>query len=463
MNKWIRGTNAVVLSAAVIGIFVILTIFLHSVKGFQLDLTQNKSFTLSDQTIETLKNLDQDLHITVFTNSGESPFITRQVTDMAQEYKKHSSKITVDEYDMLKEPSKARQYGVDQSGTLIFEMGDQRQTVDFYEMFIVGQQQDGSYQFSGEEKFTQAITHLTSKEKHIAYFLSGHQEVPLNQLTLLRSSLQGANYEVKELNLLREGKIPEDAQILFLIGAQNDVSDKEAELIDAYLKDKGKIYMALGFNKDMATSWKNIDGIMNAYGIKDQHAIAIEAKQTTLFDPLTIIPEYGNHSITTKLSDYNLLTMMSLAVSLQAEEATGGTKSSVLLSTTSQAYGETDIPGLLQSKTKKDDVDITGPLNLGYAVEDKDNKPKAVILGGSTFLMDQEIQNQGNRDFALNSIGWLQEQKDQVTIRPRQGDAYQQALITAGQADTIFYGTLVIFPLVFLALGGLIWWRRRQG
>ncbi|MNI15203.1 ABC-type uncharacterized transport system [compost metagenome] len=463
MNKWIRGTNAVVLSAAVIGIFLILTIFLNSVKGFQLDLTENKSFTLSEQTIETLNNLDQDLHITAFTNSGESPFINRQVIDMAQEYKRHNRHITFDEYDMLKEPSKAKQYGVDQSGTLIFEIGEQRRTVNFYEIFIVGQQQDGSYQFSGEEKFTQAIKSLTSKEKHMAYFLSGHEEVPMNQLSLLQSSLRDANYEVKELNLLREGKIPEDAQILFLIGAQKDVSNKEAELINAYLKDKGKIYMALGFNKDMATVWPHIDGIMNTYGIKNQHAIAIEPKQTTLFDPLTIIPEYGNHPITTKLSDYNLLTMMSLAVSLQAEEGTGDWKNSLLLSTTSQAYGETDIPMLLQSKTKKDDIDIAGPLNLGYAVEDKDNKPKAVILGGSTFLMDQEIQNQGNRDFALNSIGWLQEQKDQVTIRPRQEAAFQQALITASQANTIFYGTLVFFPLVFLVFGGLIWWRRRQG
>ncbi|NEW08799.1 GldG family protein [Paenibacillus sp. SYP-B3998] len=462
MNKWIRGTNATVLSIAVIGIFIILTIFLHSLKGFQLDLTKNKSFTLSEQTVTTLKNLNQDIHIIAFTNSGAgSDFITRQVTDMAAEYKKQSGKITYDEYDMLKQPSMAKQYGVDQSGTLIFELGDKKKNVNFAELF--NGQQDGSYTFTGEEKFTQAITSLTSTEKHTVYLLSGHQEYPQNAMTILTSSLISSNYVVKDLNLYREGKIPDDAQMLLLLGPQNDLNDKEAELINTYLKDKGKIYIALGFNKDMATKWKNIDSIMKTFGIQDQHAVAIEPKQTSLYDPLTIIPEYGSHEITNKLASNNLITMLSLAVSLNADESAGEWTKSVLLTTSDKAYGETDINLLAQSKTKQDAADVKGPLNLGYAIQNKDNKPKAVILGGSTFVLDEDIQNQGNKDFALNSIGWLQEQKDQVTIRPRQGDAFQQALITPSQANTIFIITIVFFPLLFLVIGGMIWWRRRRG
>jgi hypothetical protein len=166
MNKWLRGTNAVVLSAAVIGIFLILTIFLNSVKGFQVDLTKNKSFTLSDQTISTLKNLNKDIHVIAFTNSGQNTFATRQVTDMIQEYKKYTNKITYDEYDMLKQPSMAKQYGVDAGGTLVFESGAQKQLVNFIDVFIPGQQNDGSYQFSGEEKFTQALISLSSTEKY---------------------------------------------------------------------------------------------------------------------------------------------------------------------------------------------------------------------------------------------------------------------------------------------------------
>jgi hypothetical protein len=463
MNKWLRGTNAVVLSAAVIGIFLILTIFLHSVKGFQVDLTKNKSFTLSDQTISTLKNLNKDIHVIAFTNSGQNTFATRQVTDMIQEYKKYTNKITYDEYDMLKQPTMAKQYGVDAGGTLVFESGAQKQLVNFIDVFIPGQANDGSYQFSGEEKFTQALTSLSSNEKYPVYVLSGHQEIPLTQMNVLKTSLEGENYTVNDLNLLRDGKIPADAQMLLLLGPHTDLSDKETELINAYLKDKGKIYIALSFNKDMATQWKNIDAIMNTYGVKDEHAVAIEPKQTTLYDPLTIIPEYGSHVITQKLSDYNLLTMMSLSISLNANPDNKDWTTTALLNTTDKAYGETDINLLTQSKTTQDAKDVKGPLHLGYAVESADKKPKAVILGSSNFLVDQEIQSQGNKDFAMNSVGWLQEKKDQITIRPRQGDAYQEALMTPAKANTIFYSTILIFPLLFLLLGGFIWWRRRRG
>nr|WP_313779910.1 Gldg family protein [Paenibacillus larvae] len=112
MNKWIRGTNATVLSLAVIGIFVILTFFLNSLSGFQLDLTKNKNFTLSDQTVNMLKSLDKDIHITAFTLPEDQEYFTRQVSDLVQEYKKRSGKITFDQYDLRKEPSKAQQYNL---------------------------------------------------------------------------------------------------------------------------------------------------------------------------------------------------------------------------------------------------------------------------------------------------------------------------------------------------------------
>ncbi|MEK3719007.1 GldG family protein [Paenibacillus sp. FSL H8-0034] len=462
MNKWIRGTNAVVLSLAVIGIFIILTIFLNSTKNLQVDLTQNKKFTLSDKTTETLKSLDSDVHFITLTSDQTNPYIKRQVDELIQEYKKRNAKIVSDDYDIVKQPAMAKQYDVDPGGTLVLESGTQKKVLYYSDMFLPGQQQ-GEYKFSGEEKLTQALVNLNAKTKSKIYFLSGHNEIPLNQMNLWKNGLEGENYEIADLNLLREGKIPDDAEVLFVIGPTTDISDKETSVINEYLKGKGKLYIALGFNKDMATQWKNIDGLLSQYGIKDQHAIAIEPKQSQLYDPLTIIPEYGFHAITKKLQDYNLLTMMNLAVSINADQPVADFPVTAILKTTDAAYGETDIVQLMSNRTAKDDKDIKGPLNLGYVVETKEQKPKAVVLGGSSFFVDEVLQQQGNRDFALNSVGWLQEQKDQVTIRPREGDALQQALITGSQANTILYGTLFAFPLLFLVVGGTIWLRRRKG
>jgi ABC-type uncharacterized transport system involved in gliding motility auxiliary subunit len=464
MNKWIKGTNAVVLSLAAIGIFIVLTLFLHSLKGFQLDLTKNKNYTLSEQTTTTLKNLNKDVKIIAFTNPQTAdPFITRQVSDLAAEYKKRSSHITFEEHDILKEPSVAQQYQItDGSGVVLFLSGDNRKEVSYSQMF--NGQQDGSYSFSGEQQFTQALVSLASTTKHAVYFLSGHNEIPLQQLSTFQTALEGQNYTIKDLNLLREGKIPDDAEMLFIIGPATDLTDKEASIIGDYLKNKGKLYFAFGFNKDMATGWKNIDALLATYGIQDQHAIAIDTKQTTVNDPLTIVPEFGSHEITDKLQASNLLTFITQAIPMANDANNATYDDAVLLKSSNTAYGETNIADLLQSKTKQDDKDVKGPLNLAYAVSTKDgSKPKAIVIGGLSFLHDQYIGIQGNRDFALNSVNWLAEQKDQITIRPRQGDAYQQVQLMPSQANTIFIFTIVLLPLLFLLIGGWIWWRRRKG
>jgi hypothetical protein len=461
VNKWIRGTNATVLSLAVIGIFIVATIFLGSLGKLQWDLTKDKKNTLSEQTLNVLKKLDKNVNIIAFTGGQTDPYLSRQVMDLLKEYQRQNSKISLVEYDMMKQPSMANQYNVDPSGTVVFESGDTKKNVSFYQMFFPDQM--GSYYFTGEEKFTQAILNVTSTEKHTVYFLTGHGEIPMTELSTLRSNLEGANYVVNELHLYREGKVPDDAEALFILGPQNDLNNAETELIKQYLNGNGKLFLALGFNQNMATAWPNLDSIMAMLGVKDEHAVAIEPKQTTLFDPLTIVPQYGFHTIVNKLDETSLLTVMSLAISLNVQSDATDYEPTLLLKTTNQAYGETNLEMLLNSRTQKDDNDISGPLNLAYAVENKDRKPKAVIVGGSTFLHDREIMVQGNRDFAMNSVGWLQEKEDEVTIRPRQGEQYQRALILPNSANAIFYGTVVLFPMFFLVVGGLIWWRRRKG
>lgn len=464
MKTWIRGTNAVVLSLAVIGIFIVLTIFLNAAKGLQVDLTQNNKFTLSDQTKQTLTALDRDVRILSLTTSNTNPYMKREVVELVQEYKKQTGHITFEEVDAVQNPAVAKQYEVDPAGTLVVESGSQKKTIFFQDMFLPSQTNASGYSFGGEEKLTQALVNLNAKEKSKLYFLSGHNELPLTQMTLWRAGLEGANYEVKDLNLLKEGAIPADAEVLAIMGPENDLSDKETELIKTYLNGNGKLYLALGFNPDMTEKWKNLDGLMSAYGIKDQHAVAIEPKQNAMNSPLSIVPEYGGHEITRKLQEYNLLTVMTLAVTLANDQANSDYKATPILKTTAAAYGETDLKTLAsQGSSRKDSADAAGPLQLAYVVENKDAKPKAVVLGSSTFLVDQYIQQQGNRDFALNSVGWLQEQKNQVTIRPREGDNMTTAVVTADQANTIFIGTVLLFPLLFLLIGGFIWWRRRQG
>ncbi|MDN4619800.1 GldG family protein [Paenibacillus sp. PsM32] len=471
MKKWIQGTNAVVFSVAVIGIFIILTLFLNSIGTFQVDLTKNKQYTLSDQTITTLQGLDQNVEALVFLNSQDAEVYTREVTDLLAEYHKVNSKLEVKTYDLLTNPTLAKQYGVTESA-VVLKKGDTTKIVPVYDMFADGAgasdmsaesaEASASYQFSGEEKLTSGLLSLSSSTTHKAYLLNGHNEFATTDMSTLMSHLKEEHITVSDLSLLQEGSIPKDANLLMIIGPQNDLSDGETKLIKQYLNNGGKLFLSLGFNEKMSSSWKNLDSLMSMYGVKDTHAVAVEPKDTSLYDPLTIIPDYRQHEITAKLAANKMYTMMSLSIGLQLEAVKGWT-TTPLLTSSSNSYGETNLSGLLESKTERDTKDLAGPFDLGFAVTDAKGEPKAVILGGSTFMMDQEIVQQANLDFALNSINDLLGNTNKITIRPQVQEQYQTANLSLSQAKIIFIGTVIVFPLLFVIVGIVLWWRRRRG
>ncbi|MDF2935020.1 MAG: transporter [Paenibacillaceae bacterium] len=467
MKNWIKGANAAVLSVAVVGIFILLTIFLHSLKGAQWDLTANKKFTLSDKTITTLQNLNQDVHAIAFTDSGQG-VVSRQIKDLLDEYQKRSGKFTWEEVDPKKNPSLAQKYEIGSYGTIIFESGGQTKSITSYDLFGYGSDQT-TYTFSGESKFTQALVDLTSGQKHIAYAITGHNEITLSDASTFRSGLENEGMEVKELNLFSAGAIPEDAETLIILAPQKDATEQEAALITDFVKNKGKLYMAAGLAGDME-KWTNWSKVLSAVGVQNDNALVVESSKTLSSSPLTIVPQYGYHDIVSKLEEQRAIVAFPAAMSLSTVKDFADYKLSALLRTSDAGYGKKDLAlftsstaPLTQDSIKKADGDLTGPLDLGYAVTTQDDKPKAVVIGNGMFLRDDWIAEQSNRDFALNSAGWLNEQKDVVTIRPREETAPEQVYISVSKQNLIFWGTIAVFPLAFLAAGGAVWWRRRKG
>ncbi|GIP41029.1 hypothetical protein J31TS4_43090 [Paenibacillus sp. J31TS4] len=464
MKTWIKGTNAAVLSAAVIGVFILLTLFLSSMKGAQWDLTATKKFTLADQTKTVLKEMKAPVHVVAFESQDQAADM--MIADLLQEYHKQNKDFTFEQVNPAKQPSVAQKYNVTQYGTIVFTSGDKTRNVEAMDLFGYGSTQS-SYTFSGEEKFTQAIVALQSGEKRTAYMLTGHGELATAQAPGFASSLEGEGYELKDLNLVKEGKLPDDAKTLFVLGPQTDLSDAELELLKTFVGGDGKLLFSLGYSPEMA-KWKNWNEVLTLLGVKNQNALVVESGTTLLNDPLAIVPEYGYHEIVDKLRQENRITIFPAAMGLALDAGNTTWKTTTLLQSSDKSFGKTSLDKFASGKAtqadlKKTDADVAGPLGLAYAIESPEGKPKAIVLGNTVFLQDQLLGQQGNKDFVLNSVAWLHEQENAVTIRPREEEQMAQAFVSADQANVIFIGTVIVIPILFLLAGGLIWWRRRKG
>mgnify|MGYP000671208765 FL=1 len=79
---------------------------------------------------------------------------------------------------------------------------------------------------------------MTSENLPVLYTLEGHGEKTLS--TDLKDSIEKANIEVEELNLLTEENVPEDANCLMIVSPTTDLSSAEKEAVLKYLENGGK-------------------------------------------------------------------------------------------------------------------------------------------------------------------------------------------------------------------------------
>lgn len=461
MNKGWKVVNSGIFIAALIGIFVLI-VLISGKAPWRWDWTQTGVNRLSEQTKETLKGLKETVRVYAFTDGSDTG---RQVEQLLRAYQKETDKLDVRLVDPVKEPSLAEKYQVQEYNTVVFVKGEKEEVVSPWDLVVPGATQ-ASYGFRGEEQFTQAIRNLTASRKPVIYLLQGHGEVSGSEAAALRSYLTGEGNQVKELNLIRETRVPKDADVLVIAGPTSDLTDQETKMINQYLDGGGKVLVALSPEKGMS-KWKNLSSLLKGLGIRAAGDLVVDPERAYFGDPLTPVPQYAGHDITSELMERDMVTVLPRATSLMPVK---GSEENLekLLETSREAFGETSWAAK-DAKVERGEEDRAGPLTLAYAVTAKEGEgkeedasaPRAVVIGSSAMFAGNAFSLQGNRDFILNAVGWLQGDEGKVTIRPVERPL-RQTYVPAGEALAIFLGTVVLLPVIFLVTGGVIWWRRRR-
>lgn len=112
-------------------------------------------------------------------------------------------------------------------------------------------------------------------------------------------------------------------------------------------------------------------------------------------------------------------------------------------------------------------VDIRGPLSIGLAqqrqltLNNRSIAQRAVIIGDSDFLSNQQLGHGANLQFILNSLNWLTQNEQLLHISPKNAPDLQLELsATSASALGIFF--LIGMPVLLLSAGAYIWLRRRK-
>ena len=83
-----------------------------------------------------------------------------------------------------------------------------------------------------------------------------------------------------------------------------------------------------------------------------------------------------------------------------------------------------------------------------------------MVFGDSDFAANSGLGIQGNRDLFMNTVGWLSQQENLISIRPREADD-RRLTMTASEQKAVTWAAILGVPVIIFGLGILSWTRRR--
>lgn len=402
------GSNTLLATLAFLAIVVVVNVLVYN-NSKRWDLTEDRTNTLSSESLETLSRLPDKVEVTGFFTARINSDSARTLLD---QYKVNSGgNLDYRFIDPEADPITAQQMEIDRDGTLVFKMGEKVDRVTS----------------ANEQEITSALVRLISTEQVSIYFMTGHGERSIDAtedggLSQLKTTLESRNYSVKQLNLLVEGKVPEDARLIVIPSPQKPVSSQEVALLKAYLEQGGNLFVteepipvtSFGDSPDPLAEY-----LTQEWGVTLGNDIVVDL---TSQQPLVALAyEYAEHPVTQKFQ--NMFTFFPSARSVRLDTENTSVTGVELIKTADRSWGETDYDGVQgeNAQVSADPAkDLIGPVSLAVIAEKLLPAQRLVVIGDVDFATNAYIREYGNRDLFVNAVDWAAQREEIIDLTPKE-------------------------------------------
>lgn len=284
-----RGLHTAVLTVIMLAIVVIINLIMSQVPTNykEFDMSDNKIYTISDETVSYLDTLEKEVDIIVFSaedslemsvynTSGATVNIS--LSRFLKNYAAQSEYITLQFVDPVLHPTAAQEYDTT-SDTIVIrcEETDKQKVLNYYSLipydatYMMYYQQIVATGFDGEGAMTAAIDNVTNESNRTIYQLTGHAETELG--ATVQDAIDKVNVSLGSISLLKDG-IPDDCDLLIANAPGSDLADAELTMLQEYMTNGGQLMVLMNGRRDLP-NWK---ALLAEYGLQLEYGVVMDAK-----------------------------------------------------------------------------------------------------------------------------------------------------------------------------------------
>ncbi|MCO5248263.1 MAG: gliding motility-associated ABC transporter substrate-binding protein GldG [Chitinophagales bacterium] len=256
---------------------IVILIFLSQQVNYRWDLTKEKRFTLTDATVQLLKNLNSNVEIDVYLEGESLPEGIKKVKDHTKSILEDMRRVSKGklsynfiDINQVKDKKKKEELQKDliQKGVLpvnlevnsetgyseklifpgaIVKKGNKELGLTILEnqMFFGTQDAlDNSINFI-EYKLINTIDKLNQDHAPTIGFLQGHGEVSVQEVSDFLETISKQNYQFKKIELGKDKLLDGKTDLLVVAKPTRPVSEDDKFLIDQYILRGGKVLWLL--------------------------------------------------------------------------------------------------------------------------------------------------------------------------------------------------------------------------
>ena len=489
------GLNTAIVLIAFVAIAVVLNFVIYWAVGrpdppgfLRVDTTSTKQFIISDQTLNTLKNLREPIEVIAFfrRNTPQRQAAWRATEDLLSEFRRRSTvqPLTFRLVDPELEPNVATEYSITQFPSLAIEATDSRRVE-----VIPGLNPNlGPNVFSEQDIITGLLVVNQIRQKTVV-FISGHAVRDLlddtrggDGYSLAASALVRENYAIgnetmQELGQRLQTNNPElfPAAVIFA-GPTNDMTETEEGILLEYSRRGGNILLLL----EPEAAPDSFKGFLARYGVGVGDGTVVDTASYVAPNPTFLQIKNTNsqlpgHPLT---EDFDVLympgaTSFSYSIDPQTipltDEGIPYVRQDLVAISTLNSWAETDIENI----EFQVDEDKGGPHPVAVSVEavseiggsprrdgDELISTQMVLIGDTDFASNAYFGSARNGDLFVNAVNYLADDYELITLRPKTV-AFRELVLTESERNFVRWSGWLLMPILVALAGIWAWWRRR--